>query len=214
MNKILCLCLFFIATSGCFFARTSQVQVNGYIDSAGPMLPPGASLFVMEDQQAQNPPLEKEIRNKIDRLLVNHGYLLAPYDKAQFYLLFTYGLGPPQTIKVFAPLGPGVGFDLEDFGYNAYLPTRCGPYGTKKVTLHDRWLRLTVEAGNYYRETGKSHPVWVGEARSMGSSADLREAIGPLLVAAFEEFGKNTGKAVLIRIKQNDPLIRELQGVR
>jgi hypothetical protein len=146
--------------------------------------------------------------------LVKHGCLVTSYEKAQFYVLFTYGLGPPQTIKVVAPLGPGVGFDLEDFGYNAYLPTRYGPYGTKRVTLNDRWLRLTVVAGKYYRESGKSHPVWVGEARSPGPSSDLREVISPLLVAAFKEFGKNTGTAMLIRIKENDPLVRELQSAR
>ncbi len=210
MKKILGLFLLSIATFGCAWARTYQVQVNGYTDSAGPLLPPGASLFIIEDKKAENPALEKELKDKIDNLLVKHGYQLTSHDKAQFYVTFAYGLGPPQTIKVFAPLGPGVGFDLEDFGYNAYLPTRYGPYGTKKVTLNDRWLRLTVVEGKYYRETGKSQPVWVGEARSIGPSSDLREVISPLLIAAFKEFGKNTGRAVLIRIKENDPLVREL----
>jgi hypothetical protein len=215
MKKILSpflLLLLSIATLGCTAARTYQVQVNGYTDSAGPILAPGASLFVSEDKKAPNPLLEQEVKNKIDHLLVKNGYLPAPDDKAQFSVFFEYGLGPPQTIKVAAPIGPGVGW--EEFGYSAYLPTRYGPYGTKKITLNDRWLRLTVVEGKYYRETGKSRPVWVGEARSLGSSADLREVINPLLSAVFEQFGKNTGKAVMIRIKEKDPLVRELQSVR
>jgi hypothetical protein len=215
MKKLPCIFLLgflSIVAFGCVSARTYQVQVNGYTDSAGPVLAPGAPLFVMEDQKAQNPPLEKEIKDKIDNLLVKHGYLLAPYDKAQFYLFFTYGLGTPQTITITGPIGPGFGW--EEFGYSAYLPAAYGPYGTKKLTLNDRWLRLTVVAGKYYRETGKSRPVWVGEARSMGSSSDLREVIGPLLIAAFEQFGKDTGKEVLIRVKENDPLVRELKSVR
>jgi hypothetical protein len=217
MNKIsniFLLGLLGISLFGCAWARSHQVQVSGYTDSAGPLLPPGASLFVIEDSQAQNPALEKEIKDKIENLLVKHGYQLTSYDQAQFYVLFAYGLGPPQTITVTAPLGPGVGFDLEEFGYNAYLPTRYGPYGTRKVTLNDRWLRLTVVAGKYYRETGKSQPAWVGEARSIGSSSDLRTVISPLLLAAFQEFGKNTNKTKLVRIKENDPLVRELQSVR
>jgi hypothetical protein len=212
MKKILCLCLLSIAAFGCASARTYQVQVNGYTDSAGPILTPGASLFVSEDKKAPNPLLEQEVKDKIDHLLVKNGYLLAPDDKAQFFVFFEYGLGPPQTIKVAAPIGPGVGW--EEFGYSAYLPTRYGPYGTKKIILNDRWLRLTVVEGKYYRETGKSRPVWVGEARSLGSSSDLREVINPLLSAVFEQFGKNTGKAVMIRIKEKDPLVRELQSVR
>jgi hypothetical protein len=191
-----------IAPWGCASTKTYQVQVNGYTDSAASLLAPGASLCVIEDQKAPNPLLEKEMKDDIDKLLVRHGYLLTPFDKAQFYLFFTYGLGPPQKMSVTGPIGPGRGWS--EFGYTAYLPAGHGPYATETVTLNDRWLRLTVVAGKYYRETGKSRPVWVGEARSMGVSADLREVLSPLLAAAFEQFGKNTGKSVLIRIKQHD----------
>ena len=204
MNKILgifLLGLLSIATFGCASARTYQVQVNGYTDSAGSLLAPGASLFVIEDQKAQNVPLEKEVKGRIDNLLVKHGYLLAPYDKAQFYLLFTYGLETSGTVTVAGPIGPGRGWS--EFGYSAYLPAKYGPYAMDTLTLYDRWLRLTVVEGKYYRETGKSRTVWVGEARSIGISSDLREILSPLLIAAFEQFGKNTGKAVLTRIKQN-----------
>ncbi len=201
-----------LATLGCASARTYQVQVNGYTGSAAPLLAPGASLFVIEDQKAANPLLEKEIKGRIDDLLVKQGYLLAPHDKAQFYLFFTYGLGPSQTVTITGPIGPGRGW--AEFGYNAYLPAAFGPYATDTLTLNDRWLRLTVVEGKYYRETGKPRAVWVGEARSLGASADLREVISPLLIAVFEQFGKNTGKAVPIRIKQNDPQVRELEKVR
>jgi hypothetical protein len=68
------LVLLSIATFGCASARMYQVQVNGYTDSAAPLLAPGASLFVIEDQKAQNPLLEKEIKGKIDNLLVKHGF--------------------------------------------------------------------------------------------------------------------------------------------
>ena len=207
MNKILgifLLGLLSIATFGCASARTYQVQVNGYTDSAGPLLAPGNSLFVIEDQKAQNVPLEKEVKGKIDNLLVKHGYLLAPYDKAQFYLLFTYGLETSGTVTVAGPIGPGRGWS--GFGYSAYLPAKYGPYAMDTLTLYDRWLRLTVVEGKYYRETGKSRTVWVGEARSIGISSDLREILGPLLIAAFKQFGKNTGKAVLTRIKQNETI--------
>jgi hypothetical protein len=191
-----------IATLGCASAKTYQVQVIGYTDSAAPPLAPGASLFVMEAPQAQNHPQEKEIKGRIDNLLMKHGYLLAPYDEAQFYLFFTYGLGSPQTVTIAGPIGPGCGWS--EFGYNAYLPAAYGPYATEILTLNDRWLRLTVVAGKYYRETGKSRTVWVGEARSIGLSSDLRQIISPLLMAAFEQFGKNTGKALQTRIKQNE----------
>ena len=214
LNKILgifLLGLLSIVTFGCASARMYQVQVNGYTDSPMP-LAPGASFFVIEGQKAQNPRLEQEIKDKIENLLVKHGYLLTPYDKAQFYLSYTYGLETSGTVTLAGPIGPGRGW--EEFGYSAYLPARGGPYAFDTVTLYDAWLRLTVVEGKYYRETGKSRTVWVGEARSKGTSSDLREVLGPLLIAAFEQFGKNTGKALPSWIKQNDPRVRGLEGVR
>ena len=160
MKKVLGICLLSllsIATFGCASARTHQVQVNGYTDSAAPLLAPGASLFVIADQKAQNPLLENESKSKIDNLLVKHGYLLAPYDKAHFYLFFTYGLETSGTVTVAGPIGPGRGWS--GFGYSAYLPAQYGPYAMDTMTLYDRWLRLTVVEGKYYRETGKSRTV-------------------------------------------------------
>jgi hypothetical protein len=136
VNKILgifLLCLLGIAAFGCASARTYQVQVNGYTDSAAPLLATGASLFVLEDQKAQNPLLEKEIKGKIDNLLVKHGYLLAPYDKAQFYLLFTYGMETSGTVTIAGPIVPGRGWS--GFGYSAYLPAKYGPYAMDTLTL-------------------------------------------------------------------------------
>jgi hypothetical protein len=212
VNKILgifLLGLLSIAMFGCASSRTYQVQVNSYTDSAAPLLVPGASVFVIEDQKAQNPLLEKESKGKIDNLLMRHGYLLAPYDKAQFYLSYTYGLEASGTVTVAGPIGPGRGW--EGFGYSAYLPAKYGPYAIDTLTLYDHWLRLTVVEGKYYRETGKSRTVWVGEARSAGTSSDLKQVIGPLLIAVFEQVGKNTGRALPTIIKQNDPRVGELE---
>jgi hypothetical protein len=211
LRGIFLLGLLIIATFGCASGGRYQVQVNGYTDSAAPLLAPGASLFVIEDQKAQNPPLEKEIKDKIENLLVKHGYLLTPYDKAQFYLFYTYGLETSGTVTVAGPIGPGRGW--EGFGYSAYLPAKYGPYAMDTLTLYDRWLGLTVVEGQYYRETGKSRTVWVGEARSTGTSSDIREVLSPLLIAAFEQFGKNTGRALPTSIQQNDPRVRELEGI-
>lgn len=220
MHKILGICLLTLlglAAFGCASVRTYQVQVNGYTDSAAPLLAPGVSIFVIEDPKAQNPLLEKEVKAKIDQLLVKSGYLLASYDKAQFYVLVTYGLGTPQTVSMTAPgWGLGFGFGTGYWGpgaaYGVYWPGP-GPYYTETQTLYERWLRLNVVEGKHYRETGKSRTVWVGEARSTGASSDLREVLNPLLITAFEQFGKNTGKALPTTIKQNDPRVMELERV-
>jgi hypothetical protein len=211
------LILLSVAVFGCASAKVYQVQVNGYTEGAGPSLVPGAALFVLENQKAQNPLLEKEIKDKIDALLTKQGYRLVPYERADYYVLFSYGLGNPQTVSVTAPtwgvgLGFGTGYCGPGVGYGISWPG-CGPFSTQTAALYDRWLRVNVVEGKYYRETGKSRSVWVGEAHSTGTSSDIREVINPLLIAAFEQFGVNTGKAWPSTIKQNDPRVTDLERV-
>ena len=78
------------------------------------------------------------------------------------------------------------------------------------ATLYDRWLVLNVVEGPAYRTQKISRPVWVGEARSVGASSDLRTVLNYLLVADFREFGKNTGKAVTMEIEAENPEIYSL----
>ncbi|MFZ2087070.1 MAG: DUF4136 domain-containing protein [Desulfobaccales bacterium] len=215
--RIFLLALLGVAAFGCASPRTYQVQVNGYTDSTAPLLVPGASIFVLEDPKAQNPLLEKEVKNKIDSLLVKHGYLLAPREQAKYFLQFSYGMGAPQTLAVTTPSWEiGVGFGTGGWGpgvgWGTYWPG-CGPYYTETQALYDRWLRLNVVEAKPYRESGQSRSVWVGEARSAGSSSDLREVLNSLLIAAFEQLGRNTGKALPVAIKGNDPRFTELERV-
>ena len=78
------------------------------------------------------------------------------------------------------------------------------------ATLYDRWLLIKVVEGSAYRTQKTSPPVWVGEARSVGASSDLRLVLNYLLVADFKEFGKNTGKAVTVEIDANNPEVYSL----
>jgi hypothetical protein len=205
-----------ILLSGC--AATYQVRVNGYTDPAAPApIPAGATFFVIENREAKNPLLEKEIKAKINFLLERHGYVLAPYEKADYYLLFTYGIGPAAAVSVALPdyawslsLGYGYYHPRSYFFFwpgFVYYPAYAEP-------LYDRWLLLNVVEGRYYRETGQFRTLWVGESRSTGTSQDLREVINSLLLAAFAQFGKNTGKAVTVDVKSTDPRLRQLEMTR
>jgi hypothetical protein len=73
------------------------------------------------------------------------------------------------------------------------------------ASFYDRWLQIKVVEGPAYRTQKISRPVWVGEARSVGASSDLRVVLNYLLVADFKEFGMNTGKAVTVEIDANNP---------
>ncbi len=203
---------------GC--AGTYQVKINGYSDPGSPAgFAPGASFLVLESSTAANPLLEREIKAKIERLLILRGFSLAPLERADYVLMFTYGIGPSQTATVVAPdwsigIGGGGGSGWRGGwggGYAFFWPG-FATYST--AAWYDRWLLLNVVAAQDYRASPKSRPRWVGESRSVGTSADLREVVNPLLVAAFSQFGKNTGKAVEADVRLDDPILKELEQVR
>lgn len=201
-----CLC-------GCGSTR-HNINVNGYTDPAAPVqLIPGGSFFVIENQKAQNPLLEKEIAGKINKLLTNKGYALTSYDKAQYYLLFSYGVGGERAASVVMPdyytsygfgigggTGWGGGWRGSPFVFGApFFSFYPGP-----ERQYDRWLLINVVDGKYYRENqGQFRTIWVGEARSAGASTDLRVAVNYLLLAEFQQFGQNTGKAVSVEVNED-----------
>ncbi|MFI5354534.1 MAG: hypothetical protein ACHQX0_02885 [Desulfobaccales bacterium] len=193
-----------------------RVNVNGYTDPAAPtLLTPGASFFVIENQQAPNPLLEKEIAGKINQLLANKGYALTAYDRAQYYLFFSYGIGQERAANVAMPdyytsygfgLGGGSGWRGSPFVFAApFFTFYPGP-----ESRYDRWLLLNVVDGKYYREKGQFQTVWVGEARSTGASTDMRLAVNYLLLADFQQFGQNTGKALGVEINEDAPQVQGL----
>ena len=213
----LILLLLGLAVSACA-PVTYQVQVNGYTGPEDlPRILPGASFFVIENQEAKNPLLEREIKAKIVKLLENQGYRMAPFAKADYYLLFSYGMGAPRSVTVLIPdYYPG------EFGFYPYYPFRRSypflwpgfvtfiPY---TETIYDMWLLINVIEGRHYRERGEFRTLWVGETRGSGPSPDLRTAVNYLLLADFEQFGKNTGKSVTVKIPKQDPRVRQLETV-
>ncbi len=205
----------FILLAGCGLCGCGpavyHVNINGYTDPTAPgVLAPGASVFVIENQKAQNPLLEKEIKEKINKILTRQGYEVVPYDQAQFYLFFSYGIGQERAANVVMPdyftsygfgLGGGTGWRSVPFVFAApFFSFYPGPEST-----YDRWLLINVADGKHYREKGEFRTVWVGEARSTGTSQDIRVVIDYLLLADFQQFGRNTGKAISVEISEPAP---------
>lgn len=194
-----------------------QVQVNGYTDPSTPAtLTPGATFFIMENQEAKNPLLEKEINLKIAKLLNKQGYQISTFEQATYYLLFSYGLGPAQNVSVtvsdYYPYG--LGYSVGFGGGRPYPYFFVAPFWASypyAETIYDRWLLVNVVDGKTYRDKKKFLTLWVGEARSTGTSADLRAAINYLLVGVFEQFGKNTGKAVPVDLNKEDSRVKGLE---
>jgi len=213
-SRILLLTLLLVVGAGCAVGRYN-VQVNGYTEgTATAMFAPGAAFCVLENKEATNPLLEKEIKEKIVKLLEKAGYRLVPAEAAEYYLLFSYGVGPGRSVIISVPecgpvWGAGVGYGYGP-AYTFFWPGFV-TYVPYTRTVYDRWLLLNVVDGKFFRDTGRHRPLWVGDIKSTGASSDLREVVNPMLAAAFTQFGKNTGKALTLEIAPDDPRVKELQ---
>jgi len=199
--------------AGCSLAPIYNIKVNGYTEPGTPRaIKPGGSIFVMTNKEAKNPLLETEVKDKITKLLLSHGYPHTTFEEADYYLFFGYGMGEPRSVVVvpdyYGSIGWGMGCGWGGPGFCVTVPP-WGAYASD-TTIYDRWLLINVVDGPAYRTQKLSRPVWVGEARSVGASSDLRTVLNYLLVADFKEFGKNTGKAIDIDLKEHDPAIFSL----
>jgi len=198
-----------VLLSGCGL----NIRTTGFLDrSAGASAPPrGASFAVLENIQAPNPIFDREIRGKIEKLLVRHGFRVGSQEGANYFVAFSYAINPglrlgtttsyspPQTQIVPVPDGKG-GTTFT----TVMTPgsTSTTPTFTEVFTKH---LTLKVIDGGSLRGGKKEKVVWVGDTLSTDASSDLRSDIDYLLVATFGYFGKDTGQQIDVRMGKDNP---------
>ena len=207
---MICLCV------GC--GASYRVEINGYSTPGQSLqIPNAASITVVTDGNAPNPILEKEVATKIEKLLSENGYrvgqALLPsggQEKADFYLLFDYGIDAGRTVTDAVPIYHPMFYDEYPFsgfywhGYTTYMPY--------SEVLHTRWLILKLIEGRAYSASKNAEPAWIGEVTSVGTSSDLRELLNYMLVAAFEHFAEDTRRQISIAIPADDEKVRLLAG--
>jgi len=199
---MICLCV------GC--GASYQVEINGY-SAPGQRLqiPDAASITVVADSNVPNPILQKEVAAKIEKLLSENGYHVGQ-EKADFYLLFDYGIDAGRTVTDAVPIYHPMFYDEYPFsgfywhGYTTYMPY--------SEVLHTRWLILKLIEGSAYRASRNAEPAWIGEITSVGTSSDLRELLNYMLVAAFEHFGEDTRRQISTAISADDERVLLLAG--
>jgi hypothetical protein len=119
-----------IAVMGCCLSGCGayyNVKVNGYTEAGTTrQITSGGSFCVIENKEAKNPLLEGEIKEKINKLLESQGYSLTTFDKAEYFLFFSYGMGEPRSLTVIVPdyyaTGWGVGYGRPGPVYHFWVP--------------------------------------------------------------------------------------------
>jgi hypothetical protein len=82
---------------------------------------------------------------------------------------------------------------------------------------YTRYLGLTLYDRQLWREASEDTlgeaAVWTCNATSRGSSSDLRLIVNYLLVAAFDQFGVDSGRELRIKFEPDDPRVASMTAV-
>jgi hypothetical protein len=208
--------LLLILLQGC---ASYTVKVDGFRNPDRPLIvAPGTTVHVVEDKEAKNPLLDKEVARKIESMLKLKGYAISQSDSPVYYLLHGYGIGKERTVTRTMPVyQPG----------GTATVTKTGPKGTSYSTVQlpgsttyvpyttsisDKWLSLKIVDGKDYRDSGTMTDIWIGEATITGEGLDLRDMINYLIVGIFDHFGENTGKRIIVDINADDPQVKALSA--
>jgi len=216
MKKIFLVLPLISFCSGC--GTYYRIGLNGYSASGVDLqLPQTSSISVVADSNVPNPLFEKEIANKIQKLLNEKGYAQAFTDRANFYLFFEYGIdsgktktgampmyhvGGTATVNTFNSYGGSSYSTIQTPGYTTYVPY--------SHTDYTRWLKLSLFDSSLTER--KSDPIWIGTITSSGRNSDLREVINYMLVYAFDHFGENTKKMIITELRVGDKRATALMG--
>jgi hypothetical protein len=162
----------------------------------GSSVPHDKTLYVVPNGEMNDAPLERDVRHQLEAALLGKGYVLAPPETADLYVLATFGVGTeinralePMFISPPARIGLGRGARP--------LNDRM-EYVAKLDQQFNRWMLVIASDARYYRETGNIKNLWRGQSQSSAKSSDLRGIASYLLLPALDYFGKGTQKPITV----------------
>lgn len=196
-----------VTASGCASAGFHPVSFAGETSTAGSAPPNGQSVHVVRNVAMKDTLTEAKIRYKLEEFLVTRGYTLAAADKADIYVLATFGAGE-RMVAATAPVfrGAEVKVDRDRDGRvirRSVAPDRM-EYLRVPLIKHSVWLQVLSSDGRYYRETGQIKNLWRGESAIVAPPGALENSAPYLLVPALKYFGKSTPDIVTVDVFSRD----------
>lgn len=196
-----------VAAQGC--ATGMYHQVSFAAETAGlPQTEAKAqTVYVVPNDKMKDTILDARIRAKLEAYLLDHGYVISPPDKAQLYVLATFGTGKrlvSSQASVFKAAEVTVVRDLQGNPVRRnFTPDRM--QSLRVPTFENSiWLQVLYSDANYFRETGMIKNLWRGEAAMKGDTDAVPSAMPYLLVPALKFFGRATRSVVTMDVKEKD----------
>ena len=196
-----------VAVSGCASAGFHPVAFAGETSTAGSAPPNGQTVHVVKNVAMKDTLTEAKIRYKLEEFLLTRGYTLAAADKADIYVLATFGAGE-RVVASTAPIVRAAEMTIvrDRDGRpirRVYIPERL-EYLRVPLVKNSVWLQVLSSDARYYRETGQIKNLWRGESALVAPPDALQSSAPFLLVPPLRYFGKSTPDIVTVDVYSRD----------
>lgn len=196
-----------LAASACAAAGFHPVSFAGETSTAGSAPPDGKTVHVVRNVAMKDTILEARIRYRLEEFLLTRGYTLAAADKADIYVLATFGAGErivSATAQVFRGAEVKVDRDREGRVVRRTVAPDRMEYLRVPLLKHSVWLQVLSSDARHYRETGQVKNLWRGESAIVARPEALEGSAPFLLVPALRYFGRSTPDIVTVDVFARD----------
>lgn len=196
-----------VAAQGCATGAFQQVHFAGEATRIPDTTTAGQTVYVVPNAQMKDTVLDARIRAKLEAFLLDRGYVISSPEKAELYVLATFGTGKrlvASQTSVFKPAEVTIVRDRQGNPLRRnFTPDRME---SRRVPTFENsiWLQVLSSDANYFRETGMVRNLWRGEAAMKGDSTAVQSFVPYLLVPALRYFGKATTAVVTMDVKEKD----------
>lgn len=183
-----------VVLAGCVHARFRQVSISAGEDM-GTLPLTAHSFFVVPNVQMTDTALEKRVRAHVEDALLDQGYILAPADKAELYVLASFGAVDRfalSEVSVFSPATMKADTTPSGRINRKFTPERMEH---PQILSLKNSIAVLISASDarIFRETGQVKSLWRAEASIPAKPELLREMVPYLLRPTLQYFGKSSG---------------------
>jgi hypothetical protein len=196
-----------LAASACASGGFHPVAFAGETSTAGSAPPNGQTVHVVRNVAMKDTITEAKIRYKLEEFLLTRGYTLAAADKADIYVLATFGAGErivASTAPVFRGAEVKIDRDREGRVIRRIVSPDRMEYLRVPLLKNSVWLQVLSSDARYYRETGQIRNLWRGESAIVAPSKALENSAPYLIVPALRYFGRSTPDIVTVDVFSRD----------
>lgn len=181
--------------TGCVSASFRQVSISAGEDGGATLPLAGRSVFVVPNVQMTDTALELRVRSHVEDALLNQGYVLAPPEKADLYVMASFGSVDRFALSSVSILTPAV--MRADTAPNGAITKKAYPehMDHPQILSMKNSIAVLISAsdGKTFRETGQVSTLWRAEASIPANPEHLRQMVPYLLAPTLQYFGKSSG---------------------